>query len=168
MPWNTGNNVIQVRRCWLLNFVQICQRIFVVPGQLCEDGIQTRWRALWLTLLSWTVSHVNYPSQGEIDILENINEKTTSLQTLHTNDGCQVVGNQLGKQQSDNEITWNCYDQAYSSNYGSQYPYQGCSANNTDPKSYGSTFNGNGGGVCKSPWDCSWPILKSTRCDGVD
>jgi hypothetical protein len=97
----------------------------------------------------WTVNHVNYPSNGEIDILENINENTQSLETLHTTAGCSVVGNMLGTQQNAKQASYNCDDQATYSNYGSQSQYQGCSATNSDPNSYGSTFNANSGGVCK-------------------
>ena len=71
----------------------------------------------------WTVSHVDYPSQGEIDILESINEATQSLETLHTTANCSVVGNMLGAQQNATQASYNCDDQATSSNYGSQSTY---------------------------------------------
>lgn len=100
----------------------------------------------------WTYSDVNYPSQGEIDILENIHENTVSLEALHTSPGCSVVGNQHGSQQTGRQDTYNCDDKATSSPFGSQYPNQGCASTNSDPASYGSSFNKNGGGVYAMEW----------------
>lgn len=96
----------------------------------------------------WTVNHVNYPSNGEIDILENISENTQSLQTLHTTAGCSVVGNNLGQQQNGTQNSYNCDNQATISNFGTQSLDQGCSATNSDDHSYGSAFNAISGGVC--------------------
>jgi hypothetical protein len=102
----------------------------------------------------WTVSKVNYPAQGEIDILENIHDNTVSLHALHTAPMCEVVGNVKGKQQSANQNTYNCDDTATTSDYGSktQYKNQGCAATSTDPNSFGSTFNAQGGGVYAMEW----------------
>ena len=57
--------------------------LFHMPQQAC--GV---WPALYvyhrssssavLIQYSWTVSHTSYPLWGEIDILENINEQTSS------------------------------------------------------------------------------------------
>jgi hypothetical protein len=100
----------------------------------------------------WTASHVNYPSQGEIDILENIHKNTVSLETLHTYPGCNITGNQIVNQMTGTENTYNCDDTAQGSAYGSQYLNQGCSATNGDANSYGDTFNAAGGGVYAMEW----------------
>jgi beta-glucanase (GH16 family) len=110
-----------------------------MPASVC--GI---WPAFW------TVNTVDYPANGEIDIIENINENERSLETLHTAPGCQVVGNELGYQQSGYQESYNCADSATTSNYSSQSVDQGCSAIDTDMMSFGSLFNANSGGVCRS------------------
>ncbi|KAF7954401.1 hypothetical protein EAE96_005523 [Botrytis aclada] len=100
----------------------------------------------------WTVNATNYPQYGEIDILENINEKTVSLQTLHTEEGCYISGNQYSTQLKDNVTTYNCDDSATSSIFGAQDATSACSGTNPDPNSYGTTFNSNGGGVYAMQW----------------
>ncbi|KAF4637866.1 hypothetical protein G7Y89_g211 [Cudoniella acicularis] len=120
--------------------------LFVLDLAHMPDNVCGTWPAFW------TFSNTSYPSQGEIDILENIHEQTVSLETLHTAPGCTVAGNQLSNQQTDQETTYNCDDQATSSPYGSQYQYQGCSASNTNPNNYGKAFNSVGGGVYAMEW----------------
>jgi len=79
------------------------------------DNVCGTWPAFW------SVSHDNYPQWGEIDMLENINEETQSLNVLHTSPGCTVAGNQGGvARQSGNQASYNCDDLAQSSPYGSQ------------------------------------------------
>ena len=92
---------------------------------------------------------MNYPAGGEIDIIENVNQNNQSLETLHTAPGCQVVGNMDGDQQSGTQNSYNCANDATSSNYGYQSVDQGCSATDNDIMSFGSAFNANSGGVCR-------------------
>ncbi|ESZ96632.1 glycoside hydrolase family 16 protein [Sclerotinia borealis F-4128] len=112
-----------------------------MPASICGT-----WPAFW------TVNSTNYPQYGEIDILENINEKTVSLQTLHTQDGCYISGNQYSSQLQDNVTSYNCDDTATSSIFGAQDATSACSGTNTDPNSYGTPFNSNGGGVYAMQW----------------
>jgi hypothetical protein len=112
-----------------------------MPASICGT-----WPAFW------TVNTTNYPQYGEIDILENINEKTVSLQTLHTGDGCYISGNQYSTQLTDNITSYNCNDKATSSIFGAQDSTSACSGTNTDPNSYGTTFNAAGGGVYAMQW----------------
>lgn len=101
----------------------------------------------------WTASHVDYPSQGEIDILENIHKATVSLQTLHTYPECNVTGNEVTKgQMTGVENSYNCDDSSQVSDYGTQYLNQGCSATNSDANSYGDAFNNAKGGVYAMEW----------------
>ncbi|KAF7889742.1 uncharacterized protein EAF02_002157 [Botrytis sinoallii] len=100
----------------------------------------------------WTVNTTNYPQYGEIGILENFNERTVSLQTLHTEEGCYISGNQYSTQLKDNVTTYNCDDSATSSIFGAQDACSACSGTNSDPNSYGTTFNNNGGGVYAMQW----------------
>ncbi|TEY61119.1 hypothetical protein BOTCAL_0174g00010 [Botryotinia calthae] len=112
-----------------------------MPASICGT-----WPAFW------TVNTINYPRYGEIDILENVNEKTVSLQTLHTEEGCYISGNQYSTQLKDNVTTYNCDDSASSSIFGAQEGNSACSGTNPDPNSYGTTFNNNGGGVYAMQW----------------
>lgn len=112
-----------------------------MPASICGT-----WPAFW------TVNSTNYPKYGEIDILENINEKTVSLQTLYTNEGCYISGNQYSTQLRDNITTYNCDNSATSSIFGAQDATSACSGTNTDPNSYGTPFNNNGGGVYAMQW----------------
>ncbi|KAF7898415.1 hypothetical protein EAF00_004861 [Botryotinia globosa] len=112
-----------------------------MPASICGT-----WPAFW------TVNTTNYPRYGEIDILGNINEKTVSLQTLHTEGGCYISGNQYSTQLKDNVTTYNCDDSATSSIFGAQDATSACSGTNSDPNSYGTTFNKNGGGVYAMQW----------------
>ncbi|KAG9233715.1 glycoside hydrolase family 16 protein [Amylocarpus encephaloides] len=112
-----------------------------MPASICGT-----WPAFW------TYSRVNYPAQGEIDILENIHEKTASLNVLHTSPGFSVAGNNISKQQTNNQTTYSCDDNATSSPYGTQALKQGCTGTNSDPNSFGSTLNAAGGGVFAMEW----------------
>ncbi|TGO88463.1 hypothetical protein BPOR_0161g00170 [Botrytis porri] len=112
-----------------------------MPASICGT-----WPAFW------TVNTTNYPQYGEIGILGNIHEKTVSLQTLHTGEGCYISGNQYSTQSKDNVTTYNCDDSATSSIFGTQEGSSACSGTNSDPNSYGTTFNSNGGGVYAMQW----------------
>lgn len=102
----------------------------------------------------WTASNVSYPSNGEIDIIENIHMAIVNKNTLHTDTGCQLNGNEPPylSQQTDIQNSYNCDDQATYSNFGSQYQYQGCSGTSTDAHAYGDAFNIIGGGVYAMEW----------------
>jgi hypothetical protein len=120
--------------------------LFIVDLAHMPASVCGTWPAFW------TVSQDNFPSQGEIDILENIHEETRTLHALHTDPGCEVEGNMMGYQQTAIQNTWNCSDRATKSKYGSQYENQGCAATNVDDKSYGTAFNKEGGGVYAMEW----------------
>ncbi|KAF8069103.1 laminarinase [Lyophyllum atratum] len=86
------------------------------------------WPALW------TVGG-NWPTQGEIDILEGVNDQGTNAATLHTNAGCTMPASRA---QTGTTTGTNC-DSAATGNAG-------CGVKFTDARSYGPTFNNNGGG----------------------
>lgn len=82
----------------------------------------------------WTVGD-NWPYNGEIDILEGINDQGADSMTLHTSPGCSMppTRNQKGIAGSNN-----C-DTAATQNAG-------CGVVANDLTSYGPTFNRHGGG----------------------
>ena len=86
----------------------------------------------------------NWPSGGEIDILESVNKATTNQLTLHTLPGCTQPADvvQLGK-----TSTADCSQGTNSS--------VGCTVVETQPNSFGDGFNGAGGGVWAAQFDVS-------------
>ncbi|TFK73373.1 laminarinase [Pluteus cervinus] len=82
----------------------------------------------------WTVGG-NWPNQGEIDILEGVNDQGPNQATLHTNAGCTMPAS---RSQSGNAVQNNC-DVAATGNAG-------CGVQINDSRSYGPAFNNAGGG----------------------
>lgn len=85
----------------------------------------------------------NWPSNGEIDIIEGVNDQTTNQMTLHTADGCAIEP--LGF--TGNMQTPNCFVEAEG-----QAPNSGCAISSNHDSSYGDGFNKAGGGVYATEW----------------
>ncbi|RDX45720.1 laminarinase [Lentinus brumalis] len=86
------------------------------------------WPAVWEVGADW-------PNQGEIDILEGVNDVAPNQATLHTNAGCTMPD---GRSQTGNSVGNNC-DVAATGN-------SGCGVQATSANSYGPGFNSAGGG----------------------
>jgi hypothetical protein len=143
-PKNTGRPSVRVKTQTAYNYGLFVLDLEHMPANTCGS-----WPAFW------TSSDAAWFAEGEIDIIENINEITYSAETLHTGGdlyGCQVAGNIKGYEQTGTGTTYNCQDNATQSNYGSQYATQGCSANNNIANTYGDAFNSNKGGVYVMEW----------------
>ncbi|KAF8155942.1 laminarinase [Crassisporium funariophilum] len=82
----------------------------------------------------WTVG-ANWPNQGEMDILEGVNDQGTDQVTLHTSSGCSMPAS---RSQTGTSTGNNC-DTAATNNAG-------CGVKITDTRSYGPIFNSKGGG----------------------
>lgn len=106
--------------------------IIHMPGGIC--GV---WPALWLVGPEW-------PKNGEIDILEGVNEQGTNAMTLHTDGGCSIDPNAGFK---GNLSAANCDVKA-----PGQPENTGCGIKSTNPQSYGAGFNANLGGVYALEW----------------
>lgn len=88
----------------------------------------------------WTLGP-NWPTNGEIDIIEGVNSGTINLMSLHTSPDCTIAGDpELGVLQSSNcdkNVDYN----------------KGCGVTvEADLPSYGSSFNAAGGGVYATQW----------------
>lgn len=103
-----------------------------MPGGIC--GV---WPAFWTFGPNW-------PSSGEIDIIEGVNGQTTNAVTLHTSSGCSMsnAGSASGS-----------YLQNADCN--SNNAYNGCSQGTSNAQGYGSGFNAIGGGVYAMEWTSS-------------
>jgi hypothetical protein len=88
------------------------------------------WPALWLSVQS------NWPTNGEIDVIESTNTATVGNQmTLHTTEGCSMS---VKRKESGSVLTTNCYNGTDGN--------AGCGVQG-QPATFGEAFNNNGGGV---------------------
>ncbi|KXG54560.1 Concanavalin A-like lectin/glucanase, subgroup [Penicillium griseofulvum] len=102
-----------------------------MPGSVCGS-----WPAFWMLGPNW-------PNNGEIDIIEGVNEQTQNQVALHTSNGCTINnGGFTGVLEAPN-----CYVQA-----PNQSPNSGCTIRSENTQSYGTGFNNVGGGVYATEW----------------
>ena len=88
------------------------------------------WPAIWLA------DAYNWPTNGEIDVIEAVNQATSGVQsTLHTTKGCTM---KVKRKQTGSEVGTNCWNGTDANN--------GCGVKGP-PSTYGQTFNQAGGGV---------------------
>jgi len=85
----------------------------------------------------WTVGP-NWPSGGEIDVIEGVNVQNNDQTTLHTNPGCTMAGEDKSKF-SGNLVNADCQGN------------QGCGIQ-TGSGTYGASFNSHQGGVFAMEW----------------
>jgi len=102
-----------------------------MPASTCGT-----WPAFWMLGSNW-------PNNGEIDIIEGVNQGTTNQMTLHTSDGCSISNSGF----TGTLDTGNCYVEA-----SGQSANSGCAIVNTDESSYGDGFNNADGGVYATEW----------------
>ena len=100
-----------------------------MPGGTC--GV---WPAFWTFGPNW-------PSSGEIDIIEGVNSNNFDSITLHTAAGCNV--NAAGSLDGSTLLSPNCQGN------------NGCTITATSPQGYGAGFNAIGGGVYAMQWESS-------------
>lgn len=100
-----------------------------MPGSIC--GV---WPAFWTFGDNW-------PLQGEIDVLEGVNDQQTNKITLHTGPGCTMKP--AGSLKTSMLVDPNC-------NAGNAF--QGCGFDTVDTAGYGDGFNRIGGGIYALEW----------------
>ncbi|TKA82877.1 hypothetical protein B0A55_00955 [Friedmanniomyces simplex] len=106
-----------------------------MPGGICDT-----WPAFWMVGPNW-------PSAGEIDIIEGVNSQSTNAMTLHTGAGCSITNNNAF---SGSITTDNC-----DVNASGQSANAGCSIDTSNTQTYGAGFNANNGGVYATNYDSS-------------
>ncbi|KAF2211795.1 glycoside hydrolase family 16 protein [Cercospora zeae-maydis SCOH1-5] len=100
-----------------------------MPGSIC--GV---WPAFWTYGPHW-------PRNGEIDIIEGINQFQANRMTLHTAPGCNIKNQSASSQHFSGSVLYtNCTGG------------NGCSIGSLDTTTYGDGFNANGGGIYAAEW----------------
>ncbi|GAA6020804.1 hypothetical protein JCM11491_004658 [Sporobolomyces phaffii] len=98
------------------------------------------WPALWM------VGVPNWPSQGEIDVIEGVHMTTMNTQSYHTTMGCSMQRTGFTNLFTlAGDLKYDC--DAYAADN------QGCSTRDTSTISYGAPFNAQGGGVFAVLWN---------------
>ncbi|KAA8643526.1 hypothetical protein EYZ11_004286 [Aspergillus tanneri] len=105
--------------------------LFILDLDHMPGGICGTWPAFWLVGPNW-------PNNGEVDIIEGVNDQSKNKMALHTSDGCKIDNTGF----SGSLTTSNCFISA-----PGQDANAGCGIEAPSPQSYGTGFNGNGGGV---------------------
>eukprot|EP00490_Sorites_sp_Unknown_P029302 CAMPEP_0114670358 /NCGR_PEP_ID=MMETSP0191-20121206/39418_1 /TAXON_ID=126664 /ORGANISM="Sorites sp." /LENGTH=212 /DNA_ID=CAMNT_0001927801 /DNA_START=68 /DNA_END=706 /DNA_ORIENTATION=+ len=103
------------------------------------------WPAYWFVGPSW-------PNNGEIDVIEGVDNQVYDQMTLHTSNGCDfknIPQNFTGSWStgSNGQPATNCYVNA-----AGEYSNQGCGIKSTSSTSYGSGLNNKNGGVYATQW----------------
>ncbi|PVI08183.1 glycoside hydrolase family 16 protein [Periconia macrospinosa] len=89
----------------------------------------------------WTAGLGDWGKDGEIDIIENVNDARSNNAALHTAGDCAVLNS------SSQTGLWKSTD----CNTGHD-GNQGCGTTFTEPYNYGAEFNANGGGLYAMEW----------------
>ncbi|GES60321.1 endo-1,3(4)-beta-glucanase [Aspergillus terreus] len=110
--------------------------LFILDLAHMPGGICGTWPAYWLLGSNW-------PSNGEIDIIEGVHDQTHNAMTGHTTDGCSINGSGF----SGTLTTSNCYASA-----PGQAANAGCGITDASATSYGAGFNAANGGVFATEW----------------
>jgi Glycosyl hydrolases family 16 len=122
-----GRQSIRVQSSRAYNRGLIIADIAHMPGGVCGT-----WPALWLVGPNW-------PSSGEIDIIEGVNDETANKMAMHTGPGVVLAKNASF---SGELVTTNC-----DINAAGQGKNVGCLIEDKDNSTYGKGFNEMGGGV---------------------
>ncbi|KZT42799.1 hypothetical protein SISSUDRAFT_979643 [Sistotremastrum suecicum HHB10207 ss-3] len=93
----------------------------------------------------WSNGPGTWPQNGEIDIVEGVNDYIENQSTVHTRPGCSIAPSYSS--QSTAQLVGEMDCAVVDTNN------QGCGMRNPSNVSYGAPFNSNGGGVYAMLWD---------------
>lgn len=100
------------------------------------------WPAWWSSADPW-------PTAGEIDVIEGVNNQNFNQYTLHTNDGCTLDKNPPTSSSKVAAFTANVLGTQCASGDGSN---AGCAFSDTRNTSFGQGFNDIAGGIFAHEW----------------
>ncbi|KAF6231736.1 hypothetical protein HO173_010038 [Letharia columbiana] len=130
----SGRDSVRITSNAAYNYGLFALDVSHMPGGICGT-----WPAFWMVGPNW-------PNDGEIDIIEGVNDNANNAMTLHTSDGCSITDGTF----TGTLTTSNCYVYA-----PDQSNNAGCDIQNQNTQSYGNNFNSNGGGVIAMEWTSS-------------
>lgn len=116
--------------------------LFVIDASNMPVGCST-WPSFWTVGPNW-------PSAGEIDIIEGVNDQATNQMTLHsgTSQSCMIKKSNSSSELFTGQVLGtDCYSSASAD--------AGCAVEDTDTRSFGYGFNNAEGGVFALLWDNS-------------
>ncbi|KZT57967.1 glycoside hydrolase family 16 protein [Calocera cornea HHB12733] len=85
----------------------------------------------------WTTGATDWPTCGEIDIIEGVNNEVPNLTSLHTSAGCTMPA--TGRTMMGTSASTDCN--------ANDNGNQGCGVDSSFSNSFGPPFNSNGGGI---------------------
>ncbi|CAG5137553.1 uncharacterized protein ALTATR162_LOCUS146 [Alternaria atra] len=152
-PKGPGRKSVRIQSKTAYNRALVIADFAHVPGAACGS-----WPAFWMVGPNW-------PHQGELDIYEGVHLNTNNQVTLHTSPGCIPSigeGGETGRRNTNPDC-------------GANGGFEGCGVLSDSPTSFGSAFNGEGGGVYATLWTSSgikvwyfpsWNVPENIRSGG--
>ncbi|KAF9886818.1 hypothetical protein FE257_011065 [Aspergillus nanangensis] len=128
---NSGRSSVRITSKKSYNHGLFILDLAHMPASICGT-----WPAYWLLGPNW-------PTTGEIDIIEGVNSQSTNKIAGHTSAGCTISSTGF----TGTAETTNCDVAAVG-----QAANQGCSINLSSGNSYGTGFNEAKGGVYATEW----------------
>jgi len=127
------------------NSVRIQTQYVFTGGLLIMDSVHMptgcgTWPAFWSDGPDW-------PTFGEIDIVEGVNNYTNNQATIHAGAGCQLPTSNVTTLGISGSVVGGTNCAALQTNN------QGCGVRASQTNSFGAPFNNNGGGVFAMNWD---------------
>ncbi|KAI0762075.1 concanavalin A-like lectin/glucanase domain-containing protein [Irpex lacteus] len=125
--------------------VRITTQFTFTGGLVIMDSVHMptgcgTWPAFW-------TNGPNWPVNGEIDIVEGVNDYTNNQATIHTAPGCTLATSSSSALGISGTLVGGTVCAAASTGN------QGCGVRSPQTNSFGASFNDNGGGVYAMQWD---------------
>ncbi|KAJ4485540.1 glycoside hydrolase family 16 protein [Lentinula aciculospora] len=140
MAVDTTNNLADNRKSVRITTnSQYSQGIWILDALHMPTGCGT-WPSFW-------TNGPNSPADGEIDIVEGVNDYTNNQATIHTNPGCTISSSNSTVLGITGTVVGGTNCAAAETNN------QGCGVRSSSDVSFGAAFNNNGGGVYASKLD---------------
>lgn len=131
----TGRGAVRVQSTKTYQHALVLADIVHMPGGICGT-----WPAFWMVGDEW-------PKNGEIDIVEGVNDATSNQMTLHTGQGSVISNLSSSDTFTGRVLTKNC-----DVNAANQDKNTGCGIVDESGLTFGHDFNNNGGGVFAMEW----------------